>query len=103
MHSLAPFDSIAQKNNERVKLQTPSSKLQGTSKHQAPNTTRKGDFGIWSLVFLWSLELGVWSLFLLACALSCNAAEYYVSPAGNDTNPGTLAAPFYKISKAVPL
>ena len=32
-----------------------------------------------------------------------NAVDLYVSPSGSDTNSGTLAAPFYKISKAVPL
>src|SRR5262245_9284021 len=46
------------------------------------------------LLFCWSVALG---------AAAVNAAEYYVSPAGNDSNPGTLAAPFYKVSKAVPL
>lgn len=52
-------------------------------------------FGIWRAGFCFA-----------ACLLSSStadvlAADYYVSPSGNDTNPGTLAAPFATIPKAV--
>src|SRR6185295_6643106 len=47
-----------QGRGEGVKLQAPSSKLQRSTKLQAP--IRGGPF--WSLVFEVSLELGAWSL-----------------------------------------
>src|SRR5204863_4700125 len=62
-----------------VKLQTPSSKLQRNTKLQISNASL---FGAWNLKFLWSLELGVWSFWVLSL-LSCTGAEYYISPAGN--------------------
>ena len=43
-----------------MKLQIPSSKLQRSTKHQAHNLT-PAILGAWSLKFLWSLELGIWS------------------------------------------
>jgi type VI protein secretion system component VasA len=47
-----------------MKSQAPSSKLQRSSKSQAPNLRRAQRawrvLGILSLVFLWSLELGFW-------------------------------------------
>jgi len=45
-------------------------------------------------------------LALVACLFlyfNLIGAEYYVAPSGNDTNAGSLAAPFYTIAKAVPL
>ncbi|HMP81181.1 MAG TPA: right-handed parallel beta-helix repeat-containing protein [Verrucomicrobiota bacterium] len=39
----------------------------------------------------------------LLLAASLPAATYFVSPTGNDANPGTEASPFYNVSKAVPL
>jgi hypothetical protein len=59
------------------KLQIPSSKLQRNPKSQAPSLACHGDwFGIWSLKFLWCLELGAWSFFaVLAVATSTRAAE----------------------------
>ncbi len=44
----------------KTKLQIPNSKLQRSFKLQASNF-RRAHLGIWSLVFLWSLVLGVWS------------------------------------------
>src|SRR5882724_9433449 len=70
--------SLAGKANRANKLQDPNTKFQIRSKHQAPsvmnkpfcsqNTNSCGPsplLGIWSLGFLWSLELGVWSFFAL--------------------------------------
>lgn len=37
---------------------------------------------------------------LLLVSLSVNAQTYYISPAGNDANPGTLASPWKTLSKA---
>jgi hypothetical protein len=56
------------------------------------------------LKLLWTLEVGGWSFFLaVSVRLPASATEYCVSPTGNDSNPGTLAAPFFRISKAIPL
>jgi hypothetical protein len=50
-----------------MKLQAPTSKLQRSFKLQASNIRRlllQNDrvwIGAWGLVFLWSLELGIWS------------------------------------------
>jgi len=41
---------------------------------------------------------GLAQLFTMAAAL--HAADYYVSPAGDDTDPGTLASPFKTIQRA---
>src|SRR5256885_5797144 len=43
------------------KLQAPSSKSQGSTKHQAPGAIAHDNIGIWNLELLWSLELGIWS------------------------------------------
>src|ERR1043165_707479 len=43
------------------KLQTPSTKLQISSKSQAPKACAHVQFGVWCLEFPWSLELGAWS------------------------------------------
>src|SRR5688572_23039603 len=41
-------------------------------------------------------------LFVAACFVPfVRAADYYVAPSGNDNNPGTLAAPFATIPKAI--
>ena len=81
-----------------VKFQAPTSKLQILNRR--PGTQCLS--GAWNLKFLWSLELGAWSFLLFA--FCSNAAEYYVSSTGNDSNSGALAAPFFKeFSKAVPL
>jgi|GEM_PF-3084320 len=46
-----------------MKIQIPSSKLQGSSKHQAPNMgVALVDFDYWNLEFLWSLDVGAWNL-----------------------------------------
>jgi hypothetical protein len=45
--------------------------------------------------------LGVWALF--APSTTLRAATYYVATNGNDANPGTLAAPFYNVTKATAL
>ena len=48
------------------KHQAPRSKLQRSFKHQIPSCYRTPDlFGAWSLVFLWSLDLGAWCFGLL--------------------------------------
>lgn len=41
------------------------------------------------------------TLLLVVHASVAFAADYYVSPSGNDSNPGTLAAPFATIPKAI--
>src|SRR5881296_2287758 len=56
-----------------------------SSKHQAPSTretpSSKARFGIWSLVFPWCLELGVWSFswllspLLALCVLTAFSAH----------------------------
>src|SRR6185295_15325570 len=47
------------------KLQIPSSKLQRSSKHQAPNPARlPGTPSFWRLAFEVSLAPGIWSLIL---------------------------------------
>jgi hypothetical protein len=46
------------------------------------------------------------ALFLASPGLSQERREtrsYYVSPSGNDANPGTLAQPFKTLQKALPL
>ena len=43
-----------------MKFQAPTSKLQRISKHQV-SIHREPLFKVWSLKFLWSLELGIWS------------------------------------------
>src|SRR5438876_12438515 len=48
------------KRRDEMKLQAPSSKLQRISKSQAPMPPCSS-VGAWSLVFLWALELGIWS------------------------------------------
>ncbi|PYI92655.1 MAG: hypothetical protein DME97_10140 [Verrucomicrobia bacterium] len=45
---------------EKKKHQTPSSKHQGNSKHQAPNKARP--LAVWNLELGASLELGAWNL-----------------------------------------
>jgi hypothetical protein len=59
-----------------LKLQTPNTKLQRSSKLQAPSSKEapnpkpqipkklqipKSKSDVWNLMFLWSLELGIWS------------------------------------------
>ncbi len=44
--------------------------------------------------------LGAAALFALAQPASSPAAEFHVAPAGNDRNPGTVAAPFATIERA---
>ena len=45
-----------------MKLQIPSSKLQRNFNIQTSNPdVRVSSFGYWSLVILWSLELGAWN------------------------------------------
>lgn len=41
-----------------------------------------------------------YSVLLVFCIGYLSAADYYVSPTGNDNNPGTLALPWKKIQKA---
>lgn len=38
--------------------------------------------------------------FLLLTSVSAQAASYYISPSGSDSNAGTYASPFYSITKA---
>jgi hypothetical protein len=44
-----------------MKLQIPSSKLQGSTKHQAPRATWHSRLGAWSLELPWDLEIEPWS------------------------------------------
>ena len=46
------------------------------------------------------LRVGAWTLFALL-ALPVSASTVYVAPSGNDANPGTPAAPFASLTKAV--
>lgn len=41
------------------------------------------------------------AILLLAAASTASASDYWVSPAGADTNPGTQAQPFRQISRAI--
>jgi hypothetical protein len=43
-----------------MKLQAPTSKIQRSTKPQAPNGA-SGGFGDWKLDVPWSLELGAWN------------------------------------------
>jgi hypothetical protein len=43
------------------------------------------------------------TIFQLAILLKCNAANYYVSPIGSNTNAGTQLSPFKTIAKAASL
>src|SRR5438876_9028992 len=52
----------AGKGGQGVKHQAPSSKLQRSSKLQTSTCARPDGVGAWRLKFLWSLELGAWSL-----------------------------------------
>src|SRR5258708_4153812 len=51
-----------------------SSKLQAPTSREAPNTNlqsrlcAEARFVVWSLVFLWSLELGIWSFHVPGCS-----------------------------------
>src|SRR5215475_12694340 len=60
----------------------PSSKSQAPRKHQAPNPKcgRRNSFGVWSLVFLWSLELGIWSFVFGAPTLNACAQPNSIPP-----------------------
>jgi hypothetical protein len=52
------------------------------------------------------LKPGLQTLFIAALALltsTIHAATYYVATNGSDANPGTVAAPFYNVSKATAL
>jgi hypothetical protein len=43
-------------------MKAPSTKLQHPENFQAPNINKAASqFGAWSLVLLWSLEVGAWS------------------------------------------
>jgi hypothetical protein len=46
-------------------MKAPSSNLQHPEKLQKPSFGNRvdcaGEFGVWDLEFLWSLELGIWS------------------------------------------
>src|SRR5437667_5519799 len=56
-----PVPSAAQIFNEgQLKLQTPNTKHQRSSKLQVPSSKRGPGFGAWNLGFLWCLELGFW-------------------------------------------
>jgi hypothetical protein len=46
------------------------------------------------------LLLAIGAIYLPGKTMAATMATYYVSPAGSDANPGTLAAPFQTISKA---
>lgn len=56
------------------------------------------------------ISIGLAALLLISClativsmpstVLAATQATYYVSPTGNDTNPGTLAAPFQTLTRA---
>src|SRR5437867_1396402 len=50
-----------------MKLQAPSSKLQGNIKSQAPNHSPGYRLGIWCLELFWGLMFGVWSFFRVWC------------------------------------
>ena len=39
-------------------------------------------------------------ILLLYISLSVSGATYYLSPSGNDSNPGTLSQPFFSLNKA---
>ena len=39
-------------------------------------------------------------ILLLCISLSVSGATYYISPSGNDSNPGTLSQPFFTLNKA---
>jgi hypothetical protein len=48
-------------------MEAPNSKIQDPEKSQAPSTNRVArQFGTWSLVLLWSLDVGAWSFFEIA-------------------------------------
>lgn len=52
----------------------------------------------------WSRLIRLFLIALLGVATTLTqAATYYVAPTGSDANPGTLAQPFYNISKATAL
>jgi hypothetical protein len=44
-------------------MKAPNSKLQHPEKHQSPGSKKiaRGWFDVWSLKFLWSLDVGAWS------------------------------------------
>jgi hypothetical protein len=47
-------------------MKAPSTNIQAPEKHKTPNFKPKSEraafsVGAWSLKFLWSLELGIWS------------------------------------------
>src|SRR6059036_364231 len=48
------------KSFRQLKLQTPNTKLQRSSKLQVPSSKRGPRFGAWNLGFLWCLQLGFW-------------------------------------------
>src|SRR5205823_11085062 len=71
-----------------AKLQTPSSKLQRNSKHQAPRRARD----VWCLELLWSLELEVWNFFPNSLA-DLSLAPCPVSPAHRSARHRTPVSP----------
>src|SRR5207249_3043611 len=77
-------DSGAYKPHYLTVMRELSSKLQAPSSREAPNPkpqhasahasgSVRMRFGIWSLVLLWSLELGIWSF--PVCAAEDNIVE----------------------------
>src|SRR5256885_24043 len=60
----ARLRAAVRKNLQRDEIvkKAPSTKLQAPTKLQTPSSKiRSTVFGVWSLVFLWSLVLGIWS------------------------------------------
>jgi hypothetical protein len=68
------------------KHQTPSSKLQGSSKSQAPNQAPcdvlafRRRVEVWGLELLWSLELGAWDLKLPSRVIPLKTANRGLKP-----------------------
>src|SRR5262245_21428395 len=63
----------------------------------------RGRFGSWNSKLFRGFEFGVWSFwsFFLLCAVCSSATEYYVSPSGADSNPGTSNQPLATPQKAI--
>ncbi len=83
-----------QTNSLLTSSPVPSLALTGVSSNQA---------GAYSVVVTNSAGSITSSFAFLTIAIPPTNGDFYVSPAGNDNNPGTFAAPFFTIAKAVSL
>jgi TRAP-type transport system periplasmic protein len=68
------------------KPQAPGAKLQKSSPAQTPSPARRVVIGTWSLVFLWSLGVGLWSCFTTSASAAAPVKIRLATLAPKDTS-----------------